>query len=148
MADRDPGGRTGTRRPRRRDHRSWGNGGTAKERGKEVSFFRHSPRLLAGNPKCFRGSPCQWPQGVTILLVLAFLSSCVPVPPELLPKAPGAGAPAATSFPDIEPSGTTFSSLHFSLHGYNPSELQEISHVAEDIFNKIGNDTGLYSYLA
>jgi len=81
------------------------------------------------------------------LCTLIWSSACVPLPPEMLPQAPGSGQ-AAASYPDIEPGGVSFSSLHFGLRGYNEVDLRAISSVAEDVFNKIGTDTGLYSYLA
>jgi hypothetical protein len=76
------------------------------------------------------------------------LSSCVPVPLERLPQAPGSNQPTASAYPDVEPSATTHSSLHFALRGYSDTELRTIATQAEDVFNKIGTDTGLYSYLA
>ena len=76
------------------------------------------------------------------------LSSCVPVPPELMPQAPGAPTSAGAVYPDLDPGGTSITSLHFTLKGYNETELHSISAVVEDVDNKIGMDTGLYSYLA
>jgi hypothetical protein len=93
-------------------------------------FFSPSPRLP-----------------VTLSLLL-LLTACVPVPVDMLPKQPGEGATGASSYPDIEPSGISLSSLHFTIKGYNDSDMREVSTLAEDIYNKIGLDTGLYSYLA
>jgi hypothetical protein len=93
-------------------------------------FFSASPRL---------------PFAVSLVLLLA---ACVPVPTEMMPKAPGEAQTSDTTYPDIEPNGISISSLHFTLRGYNDSELRTISTLAEDIYNKIGIDTGLYSYLA
>src|SRR5436853_5442828 len=88
--------------------------------------------------------------GFLLSAVCLLLCSCVPIPPGMMPGAPNA-APAggtAGSYPDVEPGGTSASSLHFTLRGYNDNDLRTISNTAEDIFNKIGTDTGLYSYLA
>ncbi len=83
------------------------------------------------------------------LAALVFMAACVPVPPEMLPRAPGTAASGTTaSYPDIEPGGTSITSLHFTLRGYNENDLRTISNVAEDVYNKVGLDTGLYSYLA
>jgi hypothetical protein len=83
--------------------------------------------------------------------LLAF-GACVSL--EQLP--PGtAGAPSvdpsirgAQSFPDIDPGGTSLSSLHFTLKGYTEADIRPISVTAENLYNKIGSDTGLYSFLA
>jgi hypothetical protein len=92
-------------------------------------------------------SPC-----LRVAASLLLLSSCVPVPPELMPKAsaPAQAIPgsAAVAFPDVDPGGVSQSTLHFTLRGYNEVDLRQIGALAEDIFNKIGNEIGLYSYLA
>jgi len=67
----------------------------------------------------------------------------------MLPQSGGkAGATAASSYPDVEPGSVSQTSLHFTLRGYNQEDLKTISNVAEDIYNRIGLETGLYSYLA
>jgi hypothetical protein len=79
---------------------------------------------------------------------LLMASGCVPLPPEMLPPQAGPATPAASSYPDVEPNGITHTSLHFQMRGYNDRDLRNVAALAEDIYNKIGNDTGLYSYLA
>ena len=91
--------------------------------------------------RCVSASP------FLLITVSLFLSSCVPVPPEMMPSSPGSAA-SSTAFPDIDPGGTSVTSLHFALRGYSEVDMRAVSASAEDIFNKIGTDTGLYSYLA
>jgi len=38
--------------------------------------------------------------------------------------------------------------LHFALHGYDENDMRNMSVLAEDLYNKIGNDAGLYAFLA
>ena len=38
--------------------------------------------------------------------------------------------------------------MHFTLKGYSQQDLDALKQAAEDIYNKIGNDTGLYTFLA
>src|SRR5688572_17106103 len=76
------------------------------------------------------------------------LSSCVPVPPEMLPRTQQGGQPAVSSYPDVESHGVSFTSVHFTLRGYSETHLQSIASTAEDIFNQIGIDTGLSSFMA
>src|SRR5436190_11091948 len=87
-----------------------------------------------------------------LISCLVSLSACVSL--EQLP--PGAaGAPSvdpsirgAQTFPDIDPGGTSISSLHFTLKGYSEADIRPVSVMAENLYLKIGNDTGLYSFLA
>lgn len=86
-------------------------------------------------------------------LFVAFLTltSCVSLeqlPPGSLPEQAGGQGSAPASFPDIDPGGTSITSLHFTLRGYTEGELRTISQLAESLYNKVGNDTGLYSFLA
>jgi hypothetical protein len=80
------------------------------------------------------------------------LTACVSL--EQLPpgSTPGAGGTnvsnTVSSFPDLDPGGTQLTSLHFTLKGYTESEIRPISIMAESLYNKIGSDTGLYSFLA
>ena len=90
----------------------------------------------------FSASPC-----LRVTVSVLFLAGCVPVPPGMLPQAPAAAA-EAVAYPDIEPTGVSIASLHFKLRGYHEPELHTISSLAEDIYNRIGMDTGLYSFLA
>ena len=50
--------------------------------------------------------------------------------------------------PHIDPGGTSITSLHFTLRGYTENDLRPLSVTAENLYNKIGTDTGLYSFLA
>jgi hypothetical protein len=90
----------------------------------------------------------KFPYFAFLIFNFALLSACVPIPPEMMPQAPGAPTAQGAAYPDIDPGGTTQTTLHFTLKGYNDNDLRTIGGMAEDIFNKIGSDTGLYSYLA
>jgi hypothetical protein len=81
------------------------------------------------------------------ICTLVLLSSCVPVPPGMLPQTPGSTA-TATSYPDVDPGGTALTTIHFAVRGYSDADLRTVSSLAEGIYNRIGTDTGLYSYLA
>jgi hypothetical protein len=71
------------------------------------------------------------------------------IPPELLPKGPSTGPSAgAVAFGDLEAGYTTVTSAHFTLKGYSDVDLRNLSALSEDLYNKIGNDTGLYSFMA
>jgi hypothetical protein len=84
------------------------------------------------------------------LMPLAMLfAACVPVeelPPGLVPKAPVAAS--ANAYPDLDAGSTSITSMHFTLKGYSEQDLKALSATAESIYNKIGNDTGLYTFLA
>jgi hypothetical protein len=81
--------------------------------------------------------------------VFCALSACVPVeqlPPGLVPMNPTAAA--ATTFPDLEGGGMTTTSTHFTIKAYSQTDLDALKTMAESDINKIGNDTGLYSFVA
>lgn len=85
-------------------------------------------------------------------LTLCFLGSCVPVdqlpPSAVAGLAISSGTATATAFPDLEPGNTSITSTHFTLKGYSQTDLETLKQMAETIYSKIGNDTGLYSFLA
>jgi hypothetical protein len=85
---------------------------------------------------------------IGLAAAITLMVACVPLPPELVPKGAAATASATSSFPDVEPSAISQSSLHFSIRGYSERDMAAIATLAENIYNKIGNDTGLYSFLA
>jgi hypothetical protein len=91
-------------------------------------------------------------QIVIAALLTSQLISCVSLdqlPPGAVPGASGTGVTNPTqSFPDIDPGGTQLTTLHFTLKGYTENEIRPISTMAESLYNKIGSDTGLYSFLA
>ena len=79
--------------------------------------------------------------------VYCALAACVPVeqlPPGLVPVNPTAGP--ATTFPDLEGGGMT-TSAHFTIKAYTQTDLEALKTMAESDINKIGNDTGLYSFV-
>ena len=79
-------------------------------------------------------------------LCLPFLSACVSVEMSQVPMA-GQTAGNGQSFPGVD-GGTTITTLHFTVTGYNDNDMRSISGAGEDIYNKLGNDTGLYSFLS
>ena len=84
-----------------------------------------------------------------LIAVSCGLAACVPVdqlPPGLVPVAPGATPTAA--FGDLEPGSLSATAAHFTIKGYSQSDLEALKLMAENELSKIGNDTGLYSYLA
>jgi hypothetical protein len=77
------------------------------------------------------------------------LAACVPVdqlPPGVVPSAP-TGA-TATAYADLEPGSISVTSTHFTIKGYSQSDVDALKALAENLYNKVGNDTGLYSFLA
>jgi len=91
----------------------------------------------------------------TLCALSLMVSACVPLsqlPPGSVEGVEQAAAQKEASetvtFPDIDPGGTQVTTLHFVLRGYTDADLRPISVMAESLYNKIGSDTGLYSYLA
>jgi len=85
-----------------------------------------------------------------VIAVVLLTSSCVPVdqlPPGAVPNAPTSGTSAA-AFPDPESGGVSITSAHFTIKGYNQIDLESVKLMAESLYTKIGNDAGLYSFLA
>jgi hypothetical protein len=85
------------------------------------------------------------------LCALSFcLFSCIPVdqlPPSLVPVAPTPGG-GPTTYPDPEPGYLTVNSTHFVIKGYSQTDLDALKQTVEDLYNKVGNDTGLYTFLS
>jgi hypothetical protein len=97
-----------------------------------------------------------WPRSLWALAMTAGIavvfSCCVSLdqlPPGSVPgAAAGGGSGTAGSFPDLDAGATSLTTLHFTFKGYTESQIRDISTMAENLYNKIGNDTGLYSFLA
>lgn len=89
-----------------------------------------------------------------ICLLTFCLSSCVPLdqlPPGSLPGPLPGSSPSSSKpspFAELDPGAVQMTTLHFTLRGYNENEMRPVSLIAESLYNKIGNDTGLYSFLA
>jgi hypothetical protein len=89
--------------------------------------------------------------GLGLWLLCSGFTGCVPVdqlPPGLVPTNVSLSTAPAANFGALEAGNTSVTSVHFIIEGYNESDLRTISSSAESIYNKIGNDTGLYSFLA
>ena len=79
-----------------------------------------------------------------------FLTSCVPIdqlPPGTVPDQPGRNK-SAVAFPDIDAPAATLNTTHFVIRGYSESVIRPVSATAENIFGRVANETGLYSYLS
>jgi hypothetical protein len=86
-----------------------------------------------------------------LLAACYLLGSCVSLeqlPPGALSSIPGQTTATAATFPDLDPGATSLTTLHFTFKGYTETEIRPISLMAESLYNKIGNDTGLYAFLA
>jgi hypothetical protein len=85
-----------------------------------------------------------------LLPFVLMFAGCVPVeqlPPGLVPSAPNSGS-NSSGFADPEPGSLSVTSTHFTIKGYSQTDLDALKQAAEDLYNKIGNDTGLYTFLA
>jgi hypothetical protein len=83
--------------------------------------------------------------------LLISLSSCVPLdqlPPGAIPASFLVSTQTATAFGALDLGERSITSIHFTLKGYSEYDLRPISSTAETLFNRIGSDTGLYSFLA
>jgi len=86
----------------------------------------------------------------SLVLLLCLMASCVPLdqlPPGSVPLAP-AGNTGPSAFPDLDPGNTTVTSAHFTIKAYSQTDADTIKQMAETLFNKIGSDIGLYTFLA
>ncbi|HVO32966.1 MAG TPA: hypothetical protein VMU17_03565 [Elusimicrobiota bacterium] len=81
-----------------------------------------------------------------LLLLAICLPACVSL--EGMPGVPGMPTSAPLAFQDLDSGSTSTTSTHFTIKGYNDQDMQAISRSAEDLYNKIGNDTGLYSFMS
>ena len=70
------------------------------------------------------------------------------LPPGSVPSMPSTSTNTATAYPDLEPGSTSITSMHFTIKGYSEPDLDNIKQMAESEYTKIGNDTGLYSFMA
>lgn len=77
------------------------------------------------------------------------LSGCVSLeelPPGSVPNLQTASA--TSSFPDLDSGSTSIATSHFTIKGYSEYDIRPISVAAESIYEKIGNDAGIYSFTA
>ncbi len=85
---------------------------------------------------------------LTLLSSSLLLAGCVSLANMPGVTIPGAAAPAPLAFPGLDDGATSLTTSHFIVRGYNDNDIRTISTMAESLYNKIGNDTGIYSYLA
>jgi hypothetical protein len=84
-----------------------------------------------------------------LLTISCGLTSCVPLdqlPAGSVPMAPTNAT--ATAFPDLDPGNATVTTTHFTIKGYSQTDLDNLKLMSENLINKIGADTGLYTFLA
>ncbi len=81
---------------------------------------------------------------VPVLAALA-LAACVPVPPELMPQISTRSTTTGV-FPGLDPGGAQDQSLHFSARAYGGPHAKEVLGWAEEDYERIMRDTGLYSF--
>lgn len=82
----------------------------------------------------------------TALAALALLSAgCVALDDAVSP-APAA-LPSESGFERLDPGAQRLDSLHFSVWAYSSEKAQAASQTAEDLYRKVMEDTGLYSFM-
>jgi hypothetical protein len=89
--------------------------------------------------------------GCALFVLSCSLTSCVPLdelPAGSVPNLPGSSTGTAAAFPDLEFGYASVTSTHFTLKGYSQQDLDNLKQMVESEYNKIGNDFGLYSYMA
>ncbi len=88
------------------------------------------------------------PRFAFLIFNFAFLSSCVPVPPELLPDAPaGSATTSGMAYPDLDSGSLSITTSHFTFKGYTEYDMRTVSAAAEAIYDRIDADTGLHGYM-
>src|SRR5258706_4364058 len=103
-----------------------------------------SKPLAASGEHALVSMPC------LLLATSCLLSSCVPLdqlPPGSVPSAPTTGAQAA-AYEDLDANHVTAASAHFTINAYSQNDLDTLKPLVENLYNKIGNDLGLYTFLA
>jgi hypothetical protein len=79
-------------------------------------------------------------------LLFLFAAGCVPVGQVTLPEDVGR-AITRTDFGQLEPGAKSQTSLHFEVKAYDSRSVEEISKLAERLYERVMNDTGLYSFM-
>ena len=74
------------------------------------------------------------------------LAGCVPVPPELMPPPEAGRAVVGAVFPGLDAGAAQEQGLHFMVHAYQGDRAKELVKKAEDDYDRIMRDTGLYSF--
>jgi len=77
------------------------------------------------------------------------LMACVPADQLPAGSVPG-GVPSAAGgkgYPDLGAGATVVNGIHFSVKAYNDSDARQVMTTAENLYNKILNDTGLYNVM-
>ena len=75
------------------------------------------------------------------------LSGCIPVPDEQLQSMdPRTTTITPGSFPGLDPGGKETATLHFLVKTYTSDRGRQVGELTETLYNRIMQDTGLYSY--
>lgn len=86
------------------------------------------------------------PSTTACLAAALLTASCVPLPETAAPSAAPA-LPADAGFPRLDPGASRLDSLHFRVEAYGPDKAQAASDMAEALYRKVMEDTGLYSFM-
>lgn len=74
------------------------------------------------------------------------LSACIPYPGELPPDDSGSSVVIDGPFAGLDAGAYELDSLHFTLRAYGSQKAQATAEIAEQAYNRIMVDTGLYSF--
>lgn len=80
------------------------------------------------------------------MLLAVLLCGCVPYQGELPPDYQGLRPVVDGPFPALDPGASQLDSLHFTVKAYGGAKAQQVADIAEAAYNRIMNDTGLYSF--
>lgn len=88
------------------------------------------------------------PTRAAIVLCVLLLGACVPYPGELPPD--GGGSSFTTivegTYPGLDAGYNETQGLHFSVKAYGVDVVRSVADKAEEAYNRIMTDTGLYSF--
>src|SRR4051794_8861185 len=89
---------------------------------------------------------------VYLLAATAFAAAVACVPIDQLPagSVPGAGTSGAVAqpFADLDAGAQASPGLHFTVKGYTDNEIRPVMSMAENVYNKVLNDSGLYAAMS
>ncbi|OIO08166.1 MAG: hypothetical protein AUJ52_08775 [Elusimicrobia bacterium CG1_02_63_36] len=79
--------------------------------------------------------------------VASVLVGCVPLPAEDAGNSPPPPRSSMREFEDLDPGAKELVSLHFSVRAYGSGNADAVSALCENLYSRLMNDTGLYSFL-